>query len=61
MNVAELIAELSKLPPDLLVVHSTGTMQDREEVRDVQHGESEQTAWTTNLDRLSDGQWIEIV
>lgn len=61
MNVAELITELSKLPPDLMVVHSTGTMQDREEVEGVRLGQQGETAWTARTDMRTGGDWVQVL
>jgi hypothetical protein len=62
MNVKELITELEKMDPDLLVVHSTGLMQDHEEVIEVFVAKDKgyTTAWTKDTKMLKGGDWIII-
>lgn len=60
MTVRELITLLGDLPPDLMVVHSTGMMQDREEITGYAFPEPAQIAWTSNINMIHDG-WVELI
>lgn len=57
MNVRELIEELQKHDPELTVVHSTGMMQDREEVTGASLPEDRlDIAYDTRMKRID--KWL---
>lgn len=59
MNVAQLIAALSDLPPDLPVVAQQGFMQDLTEVTDVVVRHDERAAWTAKTEYIV-GPFVEL-
>jgi len=58
MNVQDLIAELQKHDPNLTVVHSTGPMQDLEEVTGLStpNDHFSNMAWDTSINVIR--EWI---
>lgn len=60
MNVRELIEVLGKADPEATVIHSTGIMQDYEEVLQVMTAEyvGVKTAWNGHGKALEPTNWI---